>query len=172
MTHFMTGTTTMNTVYLEALPYTSVSFDRPVAYALAPAASATLPVFEAPAGTQITEAVAVALRSEAGLPIDGGLFGVSPDGEVIKLVLRDRERGIDTDSDPAWTAFGMVMSIGKLLVRAAGERVMEVEWSIADIRADGADVMAPTPARQAVVSAFRRSRDAMAIADPEFEPSI
>lgn len=104
---------------------------------------------------RIGEAVAVTLRDGGGEPVHGGLFHLSPDGVVEKLVLIDSERGIDTDADSAWTAFGLTMTVGKLLVKN-DNGTHEMEWSIIDLMASApcADIPAPTPARLAVRDAY------------------
>ncbi|QMI49779.1 hypothetical protein [Burkholderia sp. MBR-1] len=113
------------------------------------------PVFRAPDGLFLAEAVAVVYRDASGSPVDGGFFGYTTDGEVIRIALVDTERGINTDDDPKWTAFGLTMSLGKLLVQQS-DGIRELQWSIVDFglhQPNNAE-HCPTPARMAVRAAF------------------
>lgn len=116
--------------------------------------SLTKPVFQAPPGLSIDEPVAVAFRDGDRKPVHGGLYGITPDG-VVKLVLVDEARGVDTDANPAWTAFGLNMSLGKLLVRTEAGTV-DVPWSIVDfgMHEKDADLRNPTEGRLAVRDAY------------------
>lgn len=112
------------------------------------------PIFLAPSSIRLTEAVAVVYRdnTKQQKPIDGALIGITANGPV-RLKLVDAERGIDTDDDPAWIAFGLNMSIGKLVVRQ-GETDRVLPWSIIDLSSTRRQVDAPTPARIAARDAF------------------
>ncbi|MFC4236122.1 hypothetical protein ACFOY8_12915 [Thalassospira xianhensis] len=92
----------------------------------------TLPVFKAPKGEAFSKAVAIVYRDDQKNVVHGGLIGMGDEGVFYKLVLIDDTRGINTEADPAWTAFGMNMSLGKLLVQfETGTK--EIPWSIAEM---------------------------------------
>jgi len=115
----------------------------------------TAPVFRAPPGHSLGEAVAITFRNEDGEAIHGGFYHLHPKGFVEKLVLIDTARDVNTDADPAWTAFGLSMMVGKLLVKEdAGTR--ELIWSVIDFGVNdlSADIRSPTPARHAVHAAY------------------
>lgn len=115
----------------------------------------TKPVFRLPGGEDLAEAVAVVYRDADGKPIDGGFFGYLPSGEVVRIALVDAEHGVNTDYDPAWVAFGLTMSLGKLLVQGPSD-VYELPWSIVDfgLHQPNRAEHCPTPARVAVRKAF------------------
>jgi hypothetical protein len=117
------------------------------------------PVFQLPGDLELVEAVAVAYRDISGKSVDGGFFGYSPEGEVVRMALVDAQRGINTDADPAWVAFGLNMSVGKLLVRG-DDGVRELPWSIVDfgLHRPTDTERNPTPARLAVRAAFLSNR--------------
>lgn len=144
---------------LHAIPGTTMEHDLTKHYPHVRAAALTpeltMPVFELPKGLALTEAVAVTYRDASEKPIDGGLFGVTPEGEIIDIALVDREHDVNTDDDPAHIAFGLVMTIGKLMVR--GETgTCELPWSIVDFGCNNLDslILRPTPSRLAVHAAF------------------
>lgn len=114
----------------------------------------TAPVFDAPAGVSIAEAVAVVWRDSKGRPVDGGFFGITNRG-VCALTLIDTTHDIDTSRDPHWVAFGLTMIVGKLMVRQA-DGIQELPWSIIDMGEDRHDrgISNPTPARVTVRDAF------------------
>ncbi|WP_044275854.1 hypothetical protein [Burkholderia gladioli] len=70
-----------------------------------------VPTFVDPIGLDLSAAYAVVLRDAAGLPIHGGFFGIGRNG-IVQLRLTDRKRGIDTDRNPAWAAFGIELAFG------------------------------------------------------------
>lgn len=115
----------------------------------------TMPVFVLPKGLVLTEAVAITYRDADEKPIDGGLFGVASDGEVVQIALVDAQHGVDTDEDPAWVAFGLTMSIGKLMV-CGDNGTEDLPWSIVDFGHNtfNDSVCLPTPGRVAVHAAY------------------
>lgn len=110
------------------------------------------PVFLAPESVRFSEAVAVVYRDSTGKPVDGALIGISDAGPV-RLSLVDAERGINTDDEPSWIAFGLNMSIGKLIVRQ-GDQDRVLPWSIIDLSRNKTEVDMPTPGRVAARDAF------------------
>lgn len=145
---------------LHAIPGTTMEHDLTKHYphirtaALTP--ELTMPVFDLPNGLALTEAVAVTFRDASGVPTDGGLFGVTPEGEVVEISLVDLEHDVNTDDDPAHIAVGLVMSIGKLMVRG-DNGTNELPWSIVDFGANTIDgpISGATPNRLAVHAAYR-----------------
>ncbi len=145
---------------LRAIPGTAMKHDLTKHYpgvrtaALTP--ELTMPVFELPKGLALVEAVAVTFRDASENPNHGGLFAMTPAGEVVEISLVDQEHGVDTDDDPAHIAIGMVMSIGKLMVRG-DNGTTELPWSIVDFGINTMDdpILRPTPSRLAVHAAYR-----------------
>lgn len=112
----------------------------------------TTPVFAREGIDDVTTAVAVVYRNEQGKPAHGGFFGFTGN-EVVRLTLRDK--GIGTDENPAWTAFGLLMASGPLLVKGSGH-ARKLEWSIVDFGAiSPEDPRAKTDAQRAVLNAYR-----------------
>ena len=142
----------LRTVILNAVAATSL--DVPNQH-LGLFAQATLPVFSTPEPLGIEEGVAIVYRNTDGLPIHGGFFSVTAENEVVKLVLVDSENKVNTDDNPAWTAFGMMLSIGKLLVRDGGFS-RELPWSIVDLYAakPNEELHAPSEVRLRVRDAY------------------
>jgi hypothetical protein len=117
----------------------------------------TLPVFYVPDDVELTEAVAVVFRDYSGKPVHGGLYALDR-GDVVKLRLVDQDKGVDTGCEPAWTAFGMVISVGALLVKGCG-LTQELPWSIIDFGLGDMSMehaLGPemSPARQRVYEAY------------------
>lgn len=112
----------------------------------------TKPVFAGEGIDDVTTAVAVVYRNEQSKPAHGGFFGFTGKA-VVRLTLRDN--GVDTDENPAWTAFGLLMAPGSLLVKGSGH-TRKLEWSIVDFGANSPeDPRARTDAQRAVLSAYR-----------------
>lgn len=116
----------------------------------------TMPVFDLPKKLALTEAVAVNFRDASGKTIGGGLFGVTPEGEVVEISLVDSEHDVNTDDDPAHIALGLVMTVGKLMVRG-DSGTNELPWSIVDFGVSTMEdpVLRPTAGRLAVHAAYR-----------------
>lgn len=112
----------------------------------------TKPVFTGEGIDDVAVAVAVVYRNEQSKPAHGGFFGYTGK-EVVRLTLRDK--GIDTDENPAWTAFGLLLAPGPLLVKGDGQ-ARKLEWSIVDFGANAPDdSRASTDAQRAVLEAYR-----------------
>jgi hypothetical protein len=132
----------------------------------------TAPVFEAePSAGQpvFSEVVAVTYRNEKGMPVHGGLFGVSTDG-VMSLALKDLEGNVDTSKDPAHVAFGLIMMRGPLVFRQNGaDQTMALHIiDLTEGRLDEA-LHASTPVREDVKSAYLNEVLPVAnVTQPEF----
>jgi hypothetical protein len=114
---------------------------------------ATKPVFQAPAGLDVREAVAICYRNADRKPVHGALLALTSDGEVVEIVLLDPANGVDTSSDPAWITFGMNMSLGELLVK--GDRgTVTVPWSIDDFGTTDLALYHQTQVRLALREAY------------------
>lgn len=156
---------------LEAIPDTAIEhglhnyFEGAIAEpSLTP--SLTMPVFSAPAHVGFDEVVAIVFRDARQEPVHGGLYTADEQG-VIRLVLSDRQRSVRTDDDPAWTAFGLAMAAGVLLIKGNG-MTREVPWSIidcgiADIGVDGHSFLSSRSPTSIRVRVFR---EYMAITAP------
>lgn len=158
--HTADGQKTMRKEPLRAIPGTAVEHEltklHPRVRTAALTPELTMPVFALPKGLALTEAVAVTFRDAAGKPVDGGLFGVTPNGEVVEISLVDQQHDVNTDDDPAHVAIGLVMTDGRLMVRG-DSGTSELPWSIVDFGVSTMDVpiLRKTPGRLAVHAAYR-----------------
>lgn len=142
---------------LYAIPGTSIEQDlhNPHARTAILTPGLTMPVFALPKGLALTEAIAVTFRDESGKPVDGGLFGITPNGEVVEISLVDQQHDVNTDDDPAHIAMGLLMTIGEFTVRGENSTT-ELPWSVIDFGINSMDepVPRPTPSRLAVHAAY------------------
>lgn len=134
-------------------------------------ADATAPIF-APEERPFwcDELVAVVYRNAEGKPVHGGLFGyiqgriswqdskmVPIPDSVVSLALVDPENDIDTSTDPAWVAFGLLLMRGPVRIQfAEGLSEVTLPRSILDIGAGKPipDEMSLSVARAAVLAAY------------------
>lgn len=148
-------------VHVNMLEVPGTSFDAKdspaVAQFTALLANKTAPVFEAEPGGGLrvfSEVVAVVYRDEAGKPVHGGLFGFGADG-VASISLKDLAGKVDTGTDPAHVAFGLLMMRGPLVFRQGGaDNVMRL--SIVEIQHGKLDapLRLETESRRAVKEAY------------------
>jgi len=81
---------------------------------------------------------------------------VTNKGEIVKLVFVDEANGINTDADPAWTAFGLCASLGHLRILDEGV-TKRLPWSIIDLYENRPDeeLHAPDTVRLRIRDAYR-----------------